>query len=284
MSNLNETDRRNELRQCLIELSKSQDCLKDEYQRKKFFLRLEKIYCKPDGQKFRHFYSDIFATVSLIDSDELLGDISTLVDNMQLVQNEYNAYIDSCCDNTEDKIDIRKEIEKLYDHVNLDVARINYMKRITEETDSEISRNKSLLSELKEEIKSLDEARGESIAKLEEDSNRVKKEIRDGQSKMQSEYITILGIFASIVLAFTGGLAFSTSVLENIHLASPCRLAFVVETLAFVFINIIYILTWFIQKVHDGNNARYPAFMFVLNAMIAVAAITTMILWKGGNL
>ena len=37
---------------------------------------------------------------------------------------------------------------------------------------------------------------------------------------VQKEYIAILGIFAAVVLAFTGGIAFTTSVLQNIHMVS----------------------------------------------------------------
>ena len=39
----------------------------------------------------------------------------------------------------------------------------------------------------------------------------------------QREYIAILGIFAAVVLAFTGGIAFSTSVLNNVAKASIYR-------------------------------------------------------------
>ena len=42
--------------------------------------------------------------------------------------------------------------------------------------------------------------------------------------KQQREYISILGIFAAVVLAFTGGIAFSTSVLKNINTVSVYRI------------------------------------------------------------
>lgn len=63
---------------------------------------------------------------------------------------------------------------------------------------------------------------------------------------MQKQYIAILGIFASIVVAFTGGIAFSTSVLENISNSSIFRILFVVVILAGVLINVVFILTHFI--------------------------------------
>ncbi len=248
MSNLNETDRRNELRQCLIDLSKSQDCLKDESRREKFFLRLEEIYCKTDGQKFRHFYSDIFATVSMIEPEGL----NVLAQNIEIIKDNYKP----TQLNEGKNIDVSDEILKLYDHVNLDVARLNHLAQTFSKTESR-------------------------LAELKEDSKKAKEGIKKAQNA-ERNYITILGIFASIVLAFTSGLAFSTSVLENIQDVSSYRLAFVVEALAFMFINVIYILTWFIQKVHDSNTAKYPKFMIVLNVILALAIIATAVCWWFG--
>lgn len=248
MRNLNETERENELRQCLIELSKSQECLKNSTQRKNFFLRLEEIYYKPNGKNFRHLYSNIFATVSMIEADGL----NVLAQNMEIIKDNYEPTL---LDNSM-TADVSDEILKLYDHVNLDVARLNYLAQTFSKTES-------------------------SLAELKEDSRRAKEGIKKAKNA-EKNYITILGIFASIVLAFTGGLAFSTSVLENIQDVSPYRLAFVVEALVFMFINVIYILTWFIQKIHDSNVVKYPTFMIVLNVIIALAVLATAVCWGLG--
>ncbi|MCI5534675.1 MAG: hypothetical protein MR440_07925 [Firmicutes bacterium] len=279
MYDLIEETKRNELRGCLIDLSKAQDFLKDKKRKSDCFLKLERTYWNPDGENFRHFYSDIFATISLIDADNSLGDINVLAENMEIVKNGYTAKNYDCKNNL---IDIKKEITKLYDHANLDISRINYMKRITEETESEISRNKFLLAMLEDDIEKSNKERENAVEKLKHDSDKIKEDIKNGQNKMQGEYITILGIFASIVLAFTGGLAFSTSVLENINAVNPYRLAFVVEWLAFIFINIIYVLVWFIQKIHDGGKPEYPRFMKILNLILIVAIIITAICWWTG--
>lgn len=279
MNKLDENEKRSELRNCLIGLSEKQKLLKAENKKEEYFQKLEEIYWNSDGENFRHFYSDIFATISLIDADDSLGDINILAENMEMIKNGYTAQ------NFDDKgtlVNIKKEILKLYDHVNLDISRINYMKRIMDETESEISRNKYLLSALEENIQESNEAREASVETLKKDTEQIKNDIKSSQAKMQGEYITILGIFASIVLAFTGGLAFSTSVLENINAVSPYRLALVVEGLAFVFINVMYILVWFIQKIHGSGDLKYPDFMKWINAIIIVAAIATMICWHAG--
>lgn len=269
MSKLNETERRNELRKLLLELSKPINCIEDKNHLNDYFSRLERIYLISNSEKrFRHFYSDIFATVSLIDADNSLGKTSTLLDNIELIQNEYNRYLDEKGNNIEKKNNIRKEIAKLYDHLNLDVARLTYMNKVLLQTDSE--------------IKEL-EIKNEELSKNLEELRKENSELTDGvenAKNIEKNYVTILGIFASIVLAFTGGLAFSTSVLENIHLASPCRLAFVVEALSFTFINVIYILTWFIQKINSNGEVKYPCFMIAINAMIVISAVATAICWR----
>ncbi|GAA7405385.1 hypothetical protein UBN14_10870 [Helicobacter pylori] len=71
--------------------------------------------------------------------------------------------------------------------------------------------------------------------KLEDDLNKNYKKLSEELNKQQTQYITILGIFASIVLTFVGGLAFSTSVLSNIDKANACRLVFVMAFIALFF-------------------------------------------------
>lgn len=68
---------------------------------------------------------------------------------------------------------------------------------------------------------------------------------------VEKEYISILGIFAAIVLAFVGGITFSTSVLQNIADASIYRLLIIVDFLTAVIINIIYILVKLIIIINE---------------------------------
>ena len=77
----------------------------------------------------------------------------------------------------------------------------------------------------------------------------MQKEIKS----VEKEYISILGIFAAIVLAFVGGITFSTSVLQNISMVSIFRLLLVIDFLAFILINTIYILVKFIFTINEKN-------------------------------
>lgn len=100
-------------------------------------------------------------------------------------------------------------------------------------------------------------------------------EIKDNLSNdiknIEREYITILGIFASIVLAFVGGIVYSSSVLKYISEVSIYRLIFVVDLLAIVLLTVIYMLIAFIAEI---NGRNYYVFrigtMYFICTLIAI--------------
>ena len=184
MKILNEQEKRDSLNEILIELSKSQDILKEPKNRVSFFIRLESIYYNDNEENFWHYYSDIFSTLTLIDGDSSIGSLDILAQN----------------------IHISKEVVKLYDHTNLDIARINYTKTMTNETMSELTKNKLLVVELEQKVKEAEKLLEELSNKTIDNVKNLCDQVQEKQGDMQKEYITILGIFASIVLAFTGGI------------------------------------------------------------------------------
>lgn len=270
---LDEQERRDSLNDVLKELSKSQDILKDAKSRKDFFLKLEDIYYKCDDENFRHYYSDIFSTLTLIDGDSEIGSLEILAQNMQTIKDGYTI---ENVDNNGNKIDIRKEIIKLYDHTNLDIARINYTKTMSNETMSELVKTKLFSKELEKKVKASEEwvrkSQKRTINHIEIMSNDIKKNQKD----MQKEYISILGIFASIVLVFTGGMTFSSSVIENIHKASIYRVTIIALIVGFVFINIIWLLMDFIKTI-TGRTARRWSWLISVNVVILVLFILSII-------
>ncbi len=118
---------------------------------------------------------------------------------------------------------IKPKLEKLYDHMNLECIRL-------QDFDEKMSRAKDVSIRLDN---------------LNKDYEKLSEEL----NKQQTQYITILGIFASIVLTFVGGLAFSTSVLSNIDKANAYRLVFVMAFIALFFGNILYLLFSFLSKI-----------------------------------
>ncbi len=254
-------EKRDKFKTLLFRLAESQMTLRSPKEKSNIYVELESIYYdQVDTEEFRHFYSDIFAVLSQIDKDPQLGNTEILNQNMDIIRMGYKPQ------NTDAEkgklIDISKQINKLYDHINLDIARINYSKAIESRTQTDLQKVNETLNKVET-----------SVSKM-EDNIKI-------ADDMQKQYITILGIFASIVLAFTGGIAFSTSVLQNIANASIYRILLVAIALAFVLTNVIYILTRFILEVSKKQNEviKYPRFMLILNGVFATAVVVVIVCW-----
>lgn len=218
------------------------------------YLELERIYAEDrEVEDFRHFYSDIFAVLSMIDKDTSLGNMEILSQNMDIIRQGYRPMNNGADGNP---VNIEKQINKIYDHINLEIARMNYFKETEMRTEIELQRVSETLIEVESNVKHMEET-------------------IDMADEMQKQYITILGIFASIVLAFTGGIAFSTSVLENIANASIYRTILIAVVLAFVLTNIIYILTRFIMEIVNKKKEKikYPKYMIVLNVIYGILVL-----------
>lgn len=85
----------------------------------------------------------------------------------------------------------------------------------------------------------------------------IKHKLQEEIKSTEREYITLLGIFAAIVMTFFGGLIFSSSVLQNINSISIYRLLFIVDILALVLINVIYILIKFISLINNKDSNQF---------------------------
>ncbi|GAA8120011.1 hypothetical protein HpRW186_04550 [Helicobacter pylori] len=150
--------------------------------------------------EYKHKYSKI-TTIILNSTRDREQAFMMLTQNIKILKEiQDNKEVES----------IKPKLEKLYDHMNLECIRL-------QDFDEKMSRVKDV-----------------SI-KLEDELNKNYKKLSEELNKQQTQYITILGIFASIVLTFVGGLAFSTSVLSNIDKANAYRLVFVMAFIALFF-------------------------------------------------
>ena len=276
MRNPDEQERRDKLIELLFELSKAQDIFREKKKRSDIFLKLEEIYYIPGSDEyFRHFYSDILSTLTQIDSNDNEGSLDVLAVNMQAIKDGYQAK-----NYDGDKlIDISKSIIKLFDHTNLEVARINYTKQLNNATKSDLASTKELLKKQREEFDNT-KSETETIRNtLREETEKANKKIEDNQKQMQNEYVTILGIFAAIVLAFTGGMTFSSSVLNNISKASVYRLSLISFIIGLVFFNLIWVLIDFVRDI-NGKTIRKKWLFVVVNIIMVGGIICSCLAYK----
>lgn len=153
-------------------------------------------------------------------------------------------------ENNKVQVDSRKIVIKIYDHVQLATHQIENANNIF---------NNSIVD--------------------------AKSKLHDEIKGIEREYITILGIFASIVLAFVGGITFTTSVLQNIDKASIFRLILTVDVIGAVLINVIYLLISFILRINEkdnlsgGDTEDSSTFIKTANWVIIVIAGMVIIAW-----
>lgn len=202
---------------------------------------------------YRHSYSRIFSTIASINQGSKMGSIDVLSDNLYMLA--------KCSD-----IKNRKRVEKLYDHVNLEIAQINYMSNMKRELVSDVSQIKQKNEEFK--------TTSSQLKKKLEAFNKTSKELEGKINGLSRDYIAILGIFAAIILAFTGGISFTKGFLSlqevpSTHVIRVFSVAFILWILS------IWMLLAFISKMIDKPFERYWSVLFAAESVPVVLLATT---------
>ncbi len=274
MNLIKERQQREEFCDILFELSKSQELLQDATYRFNMYKRLESLYdAEPNAKRFRHFYTDIFSVLTQVQQNPDLGDINILGQNLDIIRNGYNPQNKSA--DGQRTIDVSDAINKLYDHVNLDIARIAY----SDAADRRIS-GESSLETLQTQINTFHT----EVQAINKDFEATEKKLSDVENKLgnsQKEYISILGIFAAVVLAFSGGIAFSTSVLNNIAQASIYRTVGISLIIGLVLINVLFGLFYYISSLVSKDKKDILP-LIISNVIFVVLLALTIIAWNYG--
>lgn len=239
--------------------------------------KLDEIYLDVNGElrdNFRHEYTNISGKIRELVEYEEEGikpfNLQNLIDNVGYL---YDYALQH------DKKYI-KNLFKLKDHIGLEAGRIelveqlkweitnskesvtiqlNDLHKIADELGIQINDSTKLVSTLTEQSEKIEE----KLKVLDEMSDIVKEKMED----VHRDSITILGIFASIVLSFTAGVGFSSSVLENFHQGSPYRVMAVIIGLAMILMNAIGILMMYIEKIKSirEKEIKYPTILLGLD-------------------
>lgn len=127
----------------------------------------------------------------------------------------------------------RRSLEKLLDHVDLEMVRLDYF-----------GRN---LAVLKEQSKYTEG----QLHKIEQISKNAQRELRN--QKVQS--ITILGIFASIVITFVAGISVTNALLTNIQELSKWSMSFWSVLILGGVVNVLYSLYNMLYRL-SGNRDK----------------------------
>ena len=239
--------------------------------------KLETIY----AGDFRHRYSSIASYFfKIADKESGIDKISMVVGNMEMIY----EYIKDEGRIDKEGVEFVKQIYKLLDHINLERLRLEdrmLFKGNLEKVQNGVKGVKELQKDT-EELKVEVQNRVKGVKELQKDTEELKAEVLGARK----EYITILGIFAAIVLAFVAGIAFSNSTLANMHLASPYRLVFVICLIGLFTLNILNYLFDFVKTIHfKGSGQAVPRYcgVWVFNALISGILIVDFMTWSCKN-
>lgn len=139
---------------------------------------------------------------------------------------------------------------KLFDHIALELLRY-------ELNNEDRDRVKKQVEALQKEVNKAHDTILQESKAAEEKIQNLQKEVDKAHNKLQNsqrDYITILGIFAAIVVTIMSGTAFSSSVLANIHHSSVYRLIGIVTILGMIWSNVLYYLFSFLRGVGSKNS------------------------------
>lgn len=192
---------------------------------------------------YRHMYSDICEVMfsylgSGDDPDEESPTQSlSLANNIEIIAGAFERQVPDSL--------VTQSVIKLKDHIQLEQTRIKYM----------VKQNKWQRTSYEKATRTQQaaEATVDELKKKLEEATKQSKETLDAAKR---DYVTILGIFASIVIAFTAGSAYTSSVLANINAIGVYRLVFLVLLIGLVLFNLLSLLLFFVSKVShtDSDN------------------------------
>lgn len=246
-------------------LSSDQEILSDDNVVLQIIDKLKQAYTVDQTGKsaYRHEYSRIFGKMKeLKDSNpnclEILGQNIGLVYEKIQKDPDINEEFFKCC-------------LKLYDHINLEIARMNYVDNITREIQNSTSKLNQNIKEIKDT--------SDSITNEIEDTKQEAKKLRSKLDKAQQETITILGIFSAVVLAFMGGMSFSSSVLESMYLSNVYKVSFICLLIGLVLVNLIYVLFTFIMHINKDRPFKWNRVIIVLDLILIGFMVVDLVAW-----
>lgn len=216
-----------------------------------YIKEFESIYSDED---FRHEYSKI--TNVLFSIDESYEKRAALTAKIEFIE---QSIVNE---------DVLTKMDKLCDHIKLEDIRMTKLINISEKANSatevaatvsgEIGRSKKQIDNLNQRIDKYNK-KTEDFTKSIKNAERKMRDIHQRMNNSTTESITILSIFAGIVMAFSGGMSFISNAISGINKIGPYRLAIFILLIGNIMFNIIFLLIYMIGKVvgrYTGSNSQ----------------------------
>ena len=244
--------------------------------------RMKDIYLSESGEVYRHSYSEI---TDYMYSHHVCGGVptidpgSTILENLHSIQEDWET--DKECNEKEKYC---RALQKLIDHVNLEVVRLGQMADIYYKLTMKDTINQKIQENMKgmQEIAFKLEKQQKVVEEVEQDIENRRKEIEDIQGDVRNhniQAITVLSIFSCVVFSFTGGFSLisgALNILPNIPQIRTPLLVGVILLISIVLIDAIYMLLRAARHyTHDyqGHLVGFVVFN-ILGILIAFGLLT----------
>lgn len=208
--------------------------------------RMSEVY----SGEYRQLYSELFPLLMAI-SDGDADSLQPLTSNLVSLY----RYVGSSEKWKDEDPELFGHLLKLSDHVNLEMQRMvdrtDYEERFSE-YEERFSEYEERFNDLYVELSDLYKSSAESERKLKKAVRKIK--------NLQFEVVSILAIFAAIVVAFSGGISILGSALTGMGQVELQDLAFVVILCGIVLFNtvafLMHVVFWIIRRLHDSEDGE----------------------------
>lgn len=182
-------------------------------------------------REFRHSYSEISLVLESYKPDQR----DSICQNVEQILRYSKNWIHSQDPNPDDEVILQK-ISKLNDHINLECLRLGRIDRV-----------EFIGKKATEELTAADGKLNETKEHTEELSKRV--------SDYHAQSITILGIFAGLVVAFSTISQFLSVSLSNLTNVTAKNIVLFIGLSFFFLFNIVFLLMYCISKISGKSIA-----------------------------
>jgi len=215
----------------IIEELAKDSSLDDENRMKSYMKVFDIIY----SENYRHEYSKITRVLfSLPNSEER----DYLLEKLKMIDESMSNY------------ETKKRLHKLSDHIELENIRMSELEKISRKAIQASKSIEDIKDNIEDEVRNIENKTFE----IENETNKSSKKLEGIQKNLKNnttESITILSIFAGVVMAFTGGFSYISQAIAALNQIGPYRAGIFIILIGMIMFDVIFLLLYMIGKLTE---------------------------------
>lgn len=217
--------------------------------------KFHKVY-DLDGSRevYRHSYSKLFILLSELHKQTSGVSNETLNQNLEYLYFRIQQMED-------ESPQFRMAVYKLYDHINLDIARIHFLEKENKDYyDSFLNDYQSLRNDFQ-------------VSR--ENYEKTGADLRKQLERSKIDVVAILGIFSAIIIGLVSSIAFSSQILAHAHELSSGNVMTAVSLCGFVTISVFYLVFLLLSRIifPDATKLSRTGHWFLSCAAVVLFAL-----------